>query len=101
VGPIGACGDNAAMESFFGLRQKNVLDHRSLAPIWTAGRIRGGLRRTNFATFDPIAGSGGIVLVTGSIFGLVSPKVGPAARDPEGRHDAWSREHSRSRPQGA
>src|SRR4051794_2482958 len=32
---------------------------------------------------------------------LVSPKVGPAAREPEGRHDVTSREHSRARPRGA
>jgi putative transposase len=32
MGRVGACGDNAAMESFFSLLQKNVLDrHR-----WTA-----------------------------------------------------------------
>jgi hypothetical protein len=59
------------------------------------------VKRTSGATFDPIAGSGGNVLVTGSTFGLVSPKVGPAAREPEGRHDATSREHSRTRPRGA
>ncbi len=27
-GRVGACGDNAAMESFFSLLQKNVLDRR-------------------------------------------------------------------------
>jgi transposase InsO family protein len=26
MGRVGACGDNAAMESFFALLQKNVLD---------------------------------------------------------------------------
>lgn len=31
MGRVGACGDNAAMESFFALLQKNVLDRRS----WT------------------------------------------------------------------
>lgn len=31
MGKVGACGDNAAMESFFALLQKNVLDRRS----WT------------------------------------------------------------------
>jgi len=30
VGQVGAAGDNAAMESFFALRQKNVLDR----PRW-------------------------------------------------------------------
>ena len=29
MGRVGACGDNAAMESFFSLLQKNVLDRRS------------------------------------------------------------------------
>ncbi len=29
MGRLGACGDNAAMESFFALLHKNVLDHRS------------------------------------------------------------------------
>lgn len=29
MGRVGACGDNAAMESFFALLQKNVLDRRS------------------------------------------------------------------------
>ena len=28
MGRVGAAGDNAAMESFFSLRQKNVLDRR-------------------------------------------------------------------------
>ena len=28
MGRVGACGDNAAMESFFALLQKNVLDRR-------------------------------------------------------------------------
>ncbi len=31
IGRVGAAGDNAAMESFFSLLQKNVLDRRS----WT------------------------------------------------------------------
>ena len=31
MGRVGAAGDNAAMESFFALLQKNVLDRR----IWT------------------------------------------------------------------
>ena len=31
MGPVASCGDNAAMESFFSLLQKNVLDRRS----WT------------------------------------------------------------------
>jgi putative transposase len=28
MGRVGACGDNAAMESFFSLLQKNILDSR-------------------------------------------------------------------------
>ena len=28
MGKVGACGDNAAMESFFALLQRNVLDRR-------------------------------------------------------------------------
>lgn len=31
MGRVGACGDNAAMESFVALLQKNVLDRRSWA----------------------------------------------------------------------
>ena len=31
MGRVGACGDNAAMESFFSLLQNNVLDPRSWA----------------------------------------------------------------------
>lgn len=31
MGRVGACGDNAAMESFFALLQKNVLDRRAWA----------------------------------------------------------------------
>ncbi len=37
MGRVGACGDNAAMESFFALLQKNVLDRR----LW---RTRDDLR---------------------------------------------------------
>ena len=31
MGRVGAAGDNAAMESFFSLLQKNVLNHRTWA----------------------------------------------------------------------
>lgn len=31
MGRVGACGDNAAMESFFSLLQKNVLDRQHWA----------------------------------------------------------------------
>ncbi len=31
MGRVGACGDNAAMESFFSLLQKNVLDRQRWA----------------------------------------------------------------------
>jgi putative transposase len=31
MGRVGACGDNAAMESFFALLQKNVLDQQRWA----------------------------------------------------------------------
>ena len=31
MGRVASCGDNAAMESFFALLQKNVLDRRSWA----------------------------------------------------------------------
>ena len=31
MGRVGACGDNAAMDSFFALLQKNVLNRRSWA----------------------------------------------------------------------
>jgi putative transposase len=31
MGGVGACGDNAAMESFFALLQKNVLDRQRWA----------------------------------------------------------------------
>ena len=36
MGKVGAAGDNAAMESFFALLQKNVLDRR----IWTTRQER-------------------------------------------------------------
>jgi putative transposase len=39
IGRVGAAGDNAAMESFFSLLQKNVLDRRTWAArqeLWTA-----------------------------------------------------------------
>lgn len=34
MGRVGACGDNAAMESFFALLQENVLDRQR----WPPGR---------------------------------------------------------------
>lgn len=37
MGRVGACGDNAAMESFFSLLQKNVLDRH---PWTTRQRLR-------------------------------------------------------------
>lgn len=45
MGRVGAAGDNAAMESFFALLQKNVLNRRT----WTTReqlRIAIGLRRS-------------------------------------------------------
>ncbi len=42
MGRVGACGDNAAMESFFSLLQKNVLDTKRLGhPRGTAAGDRG------------------------------------------------------------
>lgn len=35
MGRVGACGDNAAVESFFALVQKNVLDRKS----WATRRV--------------------------------------------------------------
>jgi putative transposase len=32
MGRVGACGDNAAMESFFALLQRNVLDRQRWTP---------------------------------------------------------------------
>ena len=37
IGRVGAAGDNAAMESFFGLLQKNVLDRRPGPPVRSCG----------------------------------------------------------------
>lgn len=38
IGRVGAAGGNAAVESFFSLLQKNVLDHRTWAPpAWNCG----------------------------------------------------------------
>ena len=65
MGRVGACGDNAAMESFFALLQKNVLDRRSwtsreelrLAIVsWTEGkyhRKRRRLSRTEYSADCP------------------------------------------------
>jgi len=38
MGSIGACGDNAALESFFALQQKNVLDRQRWA-TWEELRL--------------------------------------------------------------
>jgi transposase InsO family protein len=37
IGRVGAAGDNAAMESFFNLLRKNVLDRRQWAPARNCG----------------------------------------------------------------
>jgi len=37
MGRVGAAGDNAAMESFFSLLQKNVLDRRTWTPARSCG----------------------------------------------------------------
>jgi transposase InsO family protein len=37
MGRVGACGDNAAMESFFALLQKNVLDRQRWGPGTSSG----------------------------------------------------------------
>jgi putative transposase len=52
MGRVGACGDNAAMESFFALLQKNVLDRQRWA---TPGGTTSGNRRLDRANLPPEA----------------------------------------------
>ena len=49
-GRVGACGDNAAMESFFALLQKNVLDRQRWATRSSAGRVCGSWRGSTTPT---------------------------------------------------
>ncbi len=63
MGRVGACGDNAAMESFFALLQKNVLDRRSwgtreelrLAIVsWIEGKYHRKRRQRRLGKLTPI-----------------------------------------------
>jgi transposase InsO family protein len=54
MGRVGACGDNAAMESFFALLQKNVLDRHSRGT--TAGDHH--LDRTDLSSPTPATAPG-------------------------------------------
>ena len=62
MGRVGACGDNAAMESFFALLQKNVLNQRSwstrqqlrLASVpWIDGRYHRKRRQRRLGKLTP------------------------------------------------
>lgn len=62
MGRVGACGDNAAMESFFALLQKNVLNQRSwstrqqlrLAIVqWIEGRYHRKRRQRRLGKLTP------------------------------------------------
>nr|WP_108870679.1 IS3 family transposase [Tessaracoccus timonensis] len=63
MGRVGACGDNAAMESFFALLQKNVLDRRSwstreelrLAIVsWIEGKYHRKRRQRRLGKLSPV-----------------------------------------------
>ena len=63
MGRVGACGDNAAMESFFALLQKNVLNQRSwstrqqlrLAIVqWIEGRYHRKRRQRRLGKLTPV-----------------------------------------------
>ena len=63
MGRVGACGDNAAMESFFSLLQKNVLDRRSWATreelrlaivSWIEGRYHRKRKQRGLGKLTPV-----------------------------------------------
>lgn len=63
MGRVGACGDNAAMESFFSLLQKNVLDRKVWATrselrlaivSWVEGRYHRKRRQRRLGKLTPI-----------------------------------------------
>ncbi|GAA3664510.1 hypothetical protein GCM10022202_28200 [Microbacterium marinilacus] len=63
MGRVGACADNAAMENWFSLLQKNVLDQRSwetreqlrLAVVhWIEARYHRGRRQRRLGKLTPI-----------------------------------------------
>lgn len=63
MGRVGACGDNAAMESFFSLLQKNVLDRQSwqtrqelrLAIVsWIEGKYHRKRRQRRLGKLTPV-----------------------------------------------
>ena len=63
MGRVGACGDNAAMESFFSLLQKNVLDQQSWATrqelrlaqvLWIEGKYNRKRRQRSLGKLTPI-----------------------------------------------
>jgi transposase InsO family protein len=63
MGRVGACGDNAAMESFFSLLQKNVLDRKTWATraelrlaivSWIEGKYHRKRRQRGLGRLTPI-----------------------------------------------
>ena len=63
MGRVGACGDNAAMESFFALLQKNVLDRRAWATrdelrlaivSWIEGKYHRKRRQRRLGKLTPV-----------------------------------------------
>lgn len=63
MGRVGACGDNAAMESFFSLLQKNVLDRQPWATraelrlailSWIEGKYHRKRRQRGLGRLTPV-----------------------------------------------
>ena len=63
MGRVGSCGDNAAMESFFALLQKNVLDRRTWATrdelrlaivSWIEGKYHRKRRQRRLGKLTPV-----------------------------------------------
>ena len=63
MGRVGACGDNAAMESFFSLLQKNVLDRKAWATreelrlaivSWIEGKYHRKRRQRRLGKLTPV-----------------------------------------------
>ena len=63
MGRVGACADNAAMESFFALLQKNVLDRRTWASrdelrlaivSWIEGKYHRKRRQRRLGKLTPV-----------------------------------------------
>ncbi len=106
MGTVGAAGDNAAMESFFALLQKNVLDRRNWEArqelriailAWIERTYHRRLRQAPLGRLTPIEYE---TIMTTSAAQAARPTLSPTDRQGFEGNIAWMEQGSGVRPEG-